>query len=106
MWTQTSAVTVTNGLFEVALGSIANPINATVFPGGPRWLGVQVDPDPEMTPRQPFDSVPYAITAEGLRSGGATSDASSGALYTFANTGSGPALVVPGRRQRLGSSGN
>jgi hypothetical protein len=96
LWTQTSTVTVTNGLFDVALGSITNPINATVFPGGPRWLGVQVDPDPEMTPRQPFDSVPYAITTENLRSGGATSDTSSGALYTFANNGSGPALVANG----------
>jgi hypothetical protein len=96
LWTQASAVTVTNGLFDVALGSIANPINAIVFPGGPRWLGVQVDPDPEMTPRQLFHSVPYAITAEGLRSGGATSDTSPDALYTFANNGSGPALVAHG----------
>ncbi len=96
LWTQTSAVTITNGLFDVALGSIANPINAAVFPGGPRWLGVQVDPDPEMTPRQLFHSVPYAVTAEGLRSGGATSDTSPDALYTFANNGSGPALVADG----------
>jgi hypothetical protein len=96
LWTQTSAVTVTNGLFDVALGDISNPVDATVFSGGPRWLGVQVDPDPEMTPRQLFRSVPYAITAESLRSGGATSDASPDALYTFANNGSGPALVTQG----------
>ena len=96
LWTQTSAVTVTNGLFNVELGDIANPIDATVFPGGPRWLGVQVDPDPEMTPRQLFHSVPYAITAASLRSGGSTSDTSSSALYTFTNNGSGPALLAEG----------
>ena len=96
LWTQTSAVTVTNGLFDVALGEIVNPIDVAIFPGGPRWLGVQVDPDPEMTPRQPFDSIPYAVMAENLRSGGTTSDTSSGALYTFTNNGSGPALVING----------
>jgi hypothetical protein len=96
LWTQTSAVTVTNGLFTVELGDISNPIDATTFPGGPRWLGVQVDPDPEMTPRQLFHSVPYAITAAGLRSGGSTSDTSASALYTFSNNGSGPALLAEG----------
>ena len=96
LWTQTSAVTITNGLFDVALGEVSNPINVTIFPGGPRWLGVQVDPDPEMTPRQPFDSIPYAVMAENLRSGGTTSDTSSSALYTFTNNGSGPALVING----------
>jgi hypothetical protein len=96
LWTQTSTVTVTNGLFDVALGDVSNPIDSAVFPGGPRWLGVQVDPDPEMTPRQPFDSIPYAVMAENLRSGGMTSDTSSGALYTFTNNGSGPALVING----------
>jgi hypothetical protein len=96
LWTQTSAVTVTNGLFSVELGDISNPIDAAVFPGGPRWLGVQVDPDPEMLPRQLFHSVPYAILAESLRSGGTTSDTSSNALYTLTNNGSGPALVAEG----------
>ena len=96
LWTQTSALTITNGLFDVALGSVANPINAAVFPGGPRWLGVQVDPDPEMTPRQPFDSVPYAILAEALRAGGMTSSTMSAPLYTFTNNGPGPALLVNG----------
>jgi hypothetical protein len=96
LWTQTSAVTVTDGLFNVELGDISNPIDAVVFPGGPRWLGVQVDPDPEMMPRQLFHSVPYAVLAESLRSGGTTSDTSSNALYTLTNNGSGPALVAQG----------
>lgn len=96
LWTQTSTVTVTDGLFDVALGDVANPINSAVFPGGPRWLGVQVDPDPEMTPRQLFHSVPYAITAESLRSGGATIDISPDALYTLVNNGPGPALLAEG----------
>jgi hypothetical protein len=96
LWAQTSTLTVTNGLFNVLLGDLTNPITPIVFTGGQRWLGIQVYPDPEMTPRQPFGSVPYALTAETLRAGGTTQDSMSGPLYVFTNNGSGPALVTNG----------
>jgi hypothetical protein len=56
-----TSVSVKEGLFSVLLGSI-DSIPDTVFTGAPRWLGIQVSPDPEMTPRRPIVSVAYAFT--------------------------------------------
>jgi len=59
--TQTS-VAVSKGLFNVQLGSV------TSFVAGqfdvPMWLGIQVGADAEMSPRQPLNSVGYALKAE------------------------------------------
>jgi hypothetical protein len=60
IWTETHpSVIVTDGLFNVLLGSI-NHINASHFPDINCYLGVQVGSDPEMTPRQQIVSVAYA----------------------------------------------
>jgi hypothetical protein len=62
LWTETQSVTVTNGLFNVLLGSV-NPIE----PGdltGVSYLGITVGSDPEMTPRQQLVSVAYALRAD------------------------------------------
>jgi hypothetical protein len=60
LWTETHAnVPVSEGLFSVRLGSI-NPLSIDLF-NGDRWLGVQVGSDPEMTPREHLNSVPYAM---------------------------------------------
>ena len=97
LWTQTSSVLVRDGLFNVELGSPTNPLSADLFPGGTRWLGIQVDPDPdEMLPRQLLTSVPYAFRAETLRVGGLVSGTTPGPIYTFANNGTGPALEIDG----------
>src|SRR3989337_4598466 len=59
-WTETQgAVAVEKGIFNVLLGNV-NPIPDTVFNGNIRYLGVQVGGDPEITPRKPMVSVPYA----------------------------------------------
>ncbi|MEP7027041.1 MAG: hypothetical protein ABI960_00460 [Candidatus Eisenbacteria bacterium] len=59
LWTETQAnVTVTGGLFSIVLGSttpLAVPFDRQY------WLGVAVAADPEMTPRSPLTSVPYAM---------------------------------------------
>jgi hypothetical protein len=60
VWTETHpSVIVTNGLFNVLLGSI-NPLWAPNFTGE-RYLGITVGSDPEMTPRQRISSVAYAF---------------------------------------------
>src|SRR5439155_18765986 len=41
----------------------ATAIPASVFDGSPRYLGVTVGTDPEMTPRQAIFAVPYAMIA-------------------------------------------
>jgi hypothetical protein len=62
-WTETQgAVVVEKGIFNVLLGNV-NPIPDTVFNGNIRYLGVKVGGDPEITPRKPMVSVPYAYRA-------------------------------------------
>ena len=62
LWTETqTAVIVEKGVFNVLLGSV-NPIPDSVFDGSVRYLGVAVGGDPEITPRKPMVSVPYAYT--------------------------------------------
>jgi hypothetical protein len=54
--TDTDTVSVANGLFTMAMDFCT----ASDFNGDQLWLGVQVDSDPEMTPRQAIYAVPYA----------------------------------------------
>ena len=62
VWEETqSGVSVTNGAFDVELGSVT-PFEI-VF-DKQYWLGVQVSPDAEMTPLFKLTSVPYAFVSE------------------------------------------
>lgn len=61
LWTETQlSANVVNGNFNVALGSVTSfalPFDV------PYWLGVTINADPEMAPRQPLASSAYAIHA-------------------------------------------
>src|SRR4030067_748698 len=59
-WTETDTV-ITNGdgLFSILLGAVT-PIADTAFTGASRWLGMKVESDAEMTPRQQLVSMPYS----------------------------------------------
>lgn len=62
-WTETQPeVVVKHGLFSVLLGSV-NPIAPSVFDGSIKYLGVQVESDPELKPLTPIVSVAYAYRA-------------------------------------------
>jgi len=66
-WTETqAAVKVDKGIFNVLLGSVT-PISSAVFNGSVRYLGVKVGGDPEITPRKPMVSVPYAYRAGSIQ---------------------------------------
>lgn len=59
-WTEINpTVVVENGLFHVLLGAV-NPIPDTVFSGSSRYLGIKVDTDAEITPRNRLVSAGYA----------------------------------------------
>jgi hypothetical protein len=69
-----------NGLFSVTVTGCAD----TEINGSQLYLGVQVDADAEMTPRQPIYSVPYARS---LRPGADISgDVGSGSILALYNT--------------------
>jgi hypothetical protein len=62
IWQETQDVRVTDGMFNVLLGSI-NPISPDYLTGE-SYLGIQVGADPEMIPRQQIASVAYALRAD------------------------------------------
>ncbi len=65
LWTETQSVTVTNGVFNVLLGSATSGgIPSSVFTGsGERHLGIKVGSDLEMTPKFRLASTPFAVRA-------------------------------------------
>ena len=58
LWIGSQTVHTYGGLFNVLLS-----IPEDKFDGSERWMGIQVNSDPEMTPRQQIASVPYAYMA-------------------------------------------
>ena len=63
IWTETHpSVTVTDGLFSVLLGSVAQ-LDESAFSDALRYLGVKVDSDPELTPRTRITATAYAFQA-------------------------------------------
>lgn len=66
IWTENyPAVSVTNGLFSVILGSV-NPLEVHLFDGSERWLGIRVGSDDEIRPLTRLVSVPNAYNAESV----------------------------------------
>jgi hypothetical protein len=65
LWTEAhtdaNAVPVSNGLFNVLLGSLT-PVPASVWSNANVYLGVQVGGDAEMSPREAVSVVPTAMT--------------------------------------------
>ncbi len=57
LFTEPQTVTVSNGIFNLLIGSVTTL--ALAF-DKPYWLGVAVGSDQEMTPRQPLASAPYS----------------------------------------------
>lgn len=57
LWEEIQTVHTSDGVFDAVLGSVA-PL--TLEFDAPYWLGVSVGGDPELTPRTPLTSAPYA----------------------------------------------
>jgi hypothetical protein len=62
LWSEQQMVTLDGGYFSAALGD-TTPIPASAFDGSARYLGISVNSDPELTPREAIESVPYALLA-------------------------------------------
>lgn len=64
VWTETQpSVTVTDGIFQVSLGSVTALPGSVDFKTNSLYLGVKVGADAEMTPRIRFTAAPYAFNA-------------------------------------------
>jgi len=62
LWSEShSSVSVTTGIFRIALGSVT-PLEITDFTGSPIYLGISVDGQPEL-PRTRLMASPFAIRA-------------------------------------------
>ncbi len=67
VWTETQpSVSVNDGIFRVALGSITSLPGSVDFNGSSLWLGIKVGADAEMTPRVQFTASPYAFNSDKL----------------------------------------
>jgi hypothetical protein len=81
-----NGISVKDGLFNYAMGYCWDDLH-----GQQVWLGVEVESDGEMTPRQPIYPVPYAYS---LRPGATISDSSSSEILTVRNNGSGTGIMI------------
>jgi len=67
VWTETQgSVVVTDGIFQVNLGSVTSLPGSVDFNFGSVYLGVKVGADPEMSPRILFTASPYAFNSDSL----------------------------------------
>lgn len=62
-WTGSNSVAVSDGLFNVMLGSLTPIAQGVITSHDPLYLGITVGSDDEMTPRVQLGSVPYATQA-------------------------------------------
>jgi hypothetical protein len=112
LWSETQgSVTVTDGIFRVALGA-STPIPASVnFNWDGLYLGINVNSNGEMTPRIQMASVPFAFNAQqvaGLTVQDTSGNASTSGTLQVAN---GATVKLPGSGTGLiyadsGASGN
>lgn len=58
VYEQVSSVAVTNGIYNVELGNVSNPLNM-LNSSASYWLGVEVASDGEMAPRHKLNVSPY-----------------------------------------------
>jgi hypothetical protein len=96
------SVTVTNGLWNATIDDCGAGGGTFAQGDTQLFLGIKVGSDPEMAPRQKILGVPYA---QGLLTPLIVSGASSGAILTVLNSGSGRAAQFTGNvaQQRTNS---
>jgi|GEM_PF-5431824 len=78
IWQETQSVSITDGLFNVLLGTLT-PIDEAVIDGNARYITVAIGGSPEMTPRTQLVSVPHSLrvaTVDGATGGIITGDVS------------------------------
>jgi hypothetical protein len=72
-WIGPNSVQVSDGLFNVMLGSLTPIPQNTITGNGSLWLGITIGTDDEMLPRVQLGTVPYAVQALTVPDGSVTS---------------------------------
>ena len=72
MWTGANSVDVSDGLFNVMLGSIDNTLCSAIEGHDELYLGITVGTDSEMVPRVQLGSVPFSMQAMTVPDGSIT----------------------------------
>jgi len=73
-WTGSNGVQVSDGLFNVMLGSLTQIPQSVITGHDSLFLGITVGTDDEMTPRVQLGSVPFAVQALTVPDGSITGD--------------------------------
>lgn len=73
-WTGANSVQVSDGLFNVMLGTLTSIPQNIVTENSTLWLGISVDNDDEMIPRVQLGSVPFAVQANTVLNGSITTE--------------------------------
>ncbi|HEY2516920.1 MAG TPA: collagen-like protein, partial [Polyangiaceae bacterium] len=106
LWAETQTITLDDGYFSAILGETTT-IPASVFDGNPKYLGVKINADPEMTPRQAILSVPYALVAGNVNGDITPTSVSINGTTVIDNTGKwvGPPTGLQGPTGATGAPG-
>ena len=94
-WTASNSVAISDGLFNVMLGSLTPISQATLTGNSSLWLGISVGSDSEMTPRVQLGSVPFAFQALTVPDGAITSAKLANGSVSQAKLGADVSLVPP-----------
>lgn len=73
-WTGGNSVAVSDGLFNVMLGSIEPDLAIIIQSNGELYLGIEIGNDSEMTPRVQLGSVPFAMQSLTVPDGSITTE--------------------------------
>ena len=95
LWTGSNSVQVSDGLFNVMLGSLDPIPQSVITEHDSLFLGITVGTDDEMTPRVQLGSVPFAVQALTVPDGSVTTEKIADEAVTQAKLGSDVSLEPP-----------
>ena len=95
LWTGSNSVEVSDGLFNVMLGSMEPIPQSVITEHDSLFLGITVGTDDEMTPRVQLGSVPFAVQALTVPDGSVTTEKIADEAVTQAKLGSDVSLEPP-----------
>ena len=95
LWTGSNSVQVSDGLFNVMLGSLTPIPQSVITEHDSLFLGITVGTDDEMTPRVQLGTVPFAVQALTVPDGSVTTEKIADEAVTQAKLGADVSLIPP-----------